>query len=89
MLVLSDGPILTPDLLAPQIRQAGIAATLGEGTLTGLRGRVDALEGQLLAETLARHDGNISRAARELGLSRLGLRNKMQRLGLERPEKVG
>jgi two-component system response regulator HupR/HoxA len=89
MLVLSDGPILTPDLLAPQIRQAGIAATLGVGTLTGLRGRVDALEGQLLAETLARHDGNISRAARELGLSRLGLRNKMQRLGLERPGKAG
>jgi two-component system response regulator HupR/HoxA len=89
MLVLSDGPILTPDLLAPQIRQAGIAATLGVGTLTGLRGPVDALEGQLLAETLARHDGNISRAARELGLSRLGLRNKMQRLGLERPGKAG
>jgi two-component system response regulator HupR/HoxA len=42
-----------------------------------------------MAETLARHDGNISRAARELGLSRLGLRNKMQRLGLERPGKAG
>ena len=88
MLVLSDGPILTPDLLAPQIRQAGIAAALGEDAATGLRGRVDALEGQLLAETLARHDGNISRAARELGLSRLGLRNKLQRLGLERPGKA-
>jgi two-component system response regulator HupR/HoxA len=89
MLVLSDGPILTPDLLAPQIRQAGIAAALAGGAATGLRGRVDALEGQLLAETLARYDGNISRAARELGLSRLGLRNKMQRLGLERPGKAG
>jgi len=89
MLVLSDGPILTPDPLAPQIRQAGIAAALAEGAATGLRGRVDALEGQLLAETLARHDGNISRAARELGLSRLGLRDKMQRLGLARPGKAG
>jgi two-component system, NtrC family, response regulator HupR/HoxA len=89
MLVLSDGPILTPDLLAPHIRQAGLATVLGEDAARGLRGRVDALEGQLLAETLARHGGNISRAARELGLSRLGLRNKMQRLGLERPGKAG
>jgi two-component system response regulator HupR/HoxA len=87
MLVLSDGPVLTPDLLAPQIRQAGPTRT---GTAEaddnpGLRGRVDALEVQLLRETLARHDGNISRAALELGLSRLGLRSKMQRLGVERP----
>ncbi|MHB0984090.1 MAG: sigma-54-dependent transcriptional regulator [Sulfuricella sp.] len=83
MLVLSDGPYLGAEQLAPPIRQAG--PTEGADENTGLRGQVDALEIKLLQETLARHRGNISRAAQELGLSRLGLRSKMQRLGVERP----
>ena len=87
MLVLSDGPVLTPDVLAPHIRQAGLAAVLDGGSPGGLRGRVDALESALLAETLERHRGNLSRTAEELGLSRLGLRKKMARLGVERPGK--
>jgi len=89
MLVLSDGPVLTPDLLAPHIRQAGLAEALEGATQPGLRGQVDALESRLLAETLARHNGNLSQTALELGLSRLGLRKKMQRLGLERPGRGG
>ena len=87
MLVLSDGPVLTPDLLAPHIRQSGLAEALEGGAQAGLRGRVDALESSLLADALARNNGNISKTARELGLSRLGLSKKMLRLGLERPEK--
>ncbi len=83
MLVLSDGQYLGAEQLAPAIRQAGPAERADENT--GLRGQVDALEIKLLQETLARHRGNISRAAQELGLSRLGLRSKMQRLGVERP----
>jgi two-component system response regulator HupR/HoxA len=91
MLVLSDGPSLGPELLAPHIRQAGLSQVLTrkENENTGLRGRVDALEVKLLHETLAQHNGNLSRAAQELGLSRLGLRNKMQRLGVERPARKG
>lgn len=52
------------------------------GAAAPLRHQVQALEAELLLQTLDRHAGNISRAARELGLSRLGLRSKMQRLGL-------
>lgn len=89
MLVLSDGPLLTPDLLAPQIRHAGLADALEGDIQPGLRGRVEALESHLLTEALARHAGNISQTAKELGLSRLGLRKKMQRLGLERPAQAG
>jgi two-component system response regulator HupR/HoxA len=87
MLVLSDGPYLGAEQLAPPIRQASPTRTGAGGAdeNTGLRGQVDALEIKLLQETLARHQGNISRAAQELGLSRLGLRSKMQRLGVERP----
>ncbi len=84
MLVLSDGPTLTPELLAPHIRQSGLAEAL-EQTTGGLRGRVDALEISLLVEALERNRGNLSKTARELGLSRLGLAKKMQRLGVERP----
>ena len=43
------------------------------------------MEIPLLQETLSRHNGNISRAARELGLSRLGLRNKLLRMGMLPP----
>jgi two-component system response regulator HupR/HoxA len=49
--------------------------TLGE--------RLDAIEAMVLRETLLRHRWNKTRAAKELGLSRVGLRGKMQRFGLE------
>jgi two-component system response regulator HupR/HoxA len=85
MLVLSDGNTLDGDALAPHIRHAGLADILIPGAGAGLRGQIDALETRLLDETLARHRGNVSRAAEELGLSRLGLRNKLARLGLNVP----
>jgi two-component system response regulator HupR/HoxA len=88
MLVLSDGATLGMEQLAPAIRRAGPAAAAAADETTGLRGQVDALESRLLQDTLARHRGNISRAAQELGLSRLGLRSKMQRLGVERPARA-
>ncbi len=49
-----------------------------------LRDRVEQLEIQAIQEALDRCGGNRTRAARALGLSRLGLRQKMRRLGLER-----
>jgi two-component system response regulator HupR/HoxA len=83
MLVLSDHVVLDSDRLSPRIRQASASRTTDDAA--GLRGQVDALESRMLAETLARHGGNVSRTAQELGLSRLGLRNKMLRLGVEKP----
>ena len=38
----------------------------------------------LMMEALDENDGNITRTARTLGLSRLGLRKKMQRYGLNK-----
>ena len=40
------------------------------------------MEARLLRETLIRHRWNKSRAADELGLSRVGLRSKLERYGL-------
>ncbi len=47
-----------------------------------LDSNVDQLERRLIREALARAGGNRSQAARLLGLSRNGLANKMQRLGI-------
>ena len=58
------------------------AAIPSTGTLTE---RLDVIEAMLLRETLLRQRWNKTRAAQELGLSRVGLRAKMQRFGLDKP----
>ncbi len=47
-----------------------------------LKERVEALEIYIVRAAIARHHGNKSRAAAELGLSRVGLRNKLERYGI-------
>lgn len=91
MLILADRDTLGPELLSPRIRAAdGRAPEPAEGPETGtggtLRARTEALEERVLRETLARHGWNKTRAAEELGLSRVGLRNKVERYGLIPPE---
>lgn len=85
MVALAEGPVVGPDLLSPRIRgQERPTAPSGGGRT--LREHVDALEARLIADSLGRHQGNISRVAAELGLSRVGLRAKLVRHGLERRE---
>jgi len=59
------------------------AALPATGTLAE---RLDAIEAMVLRETVLRHRWNKTRAAQELGLSRVGLRAKLQRFGLEPKE---
>jgi two-component system response regulator HupR/HoxA len=47
-----------------------------------LQERMDALEADVLMETIARCGWNKSLTARELGLSRVGLRAKLERYGI-------
>jgi two-component system response regulator HupR/HoxA len=49
-----------------------------------LKSRIEKLESRILQETLVRHRWNKTRAADDLGLSRVGLRSKMERYGLEK-----
>jgi two-component system response regulator HupR/HoxA len=86
MLALAAGPRLGAGLLSARVRAAlpHAAAARANGSRGTLRSRMEALEVQLLQDTLARHHGNKSRAASELGLSRVGLRAKLVRYGLER-----
>jgi two-component system response regulator HupR/HoxA len=90
MLALSDTPRLGADLLAPRILRTPavdqqedelLLLVGGEG---GLKERMDALEARVVKETMIRNRWNKSKAALELGLSRVGLRNKLVRYGLER-----
>lgn len=88
MLVTCQGKELSADLLSARVLRAAprnespYMENLAE--LSGsLKDRVEALEARILKESLIRHRWNKSRAANELGLSRVGLRNKLERYGLE------
>jgi len=86
---LGDHPTLGAELLSPHVLRAADQEleeelrelSTGEGPL---KERMDALETRLLKETLIRHRWNKTRAAKELGLSRVGLRGKLMRFGLEK-----
>jgi two-component system response regulator HupR/HoxA len=79
----SDRP-LAPDLLSARI--VSPRAPRPDAAGTTLKDRVEALEKVEIAETLAHCNGNISHAAERLGLSRVGLRAKMQRYQLRRSD---
>lgn len=89
MLVMSDGNYLGAELLTNRVLYAAPEEAAGAMTLLAEQGgslkeRIEMLEARILKETLIRHRWNKSRAAKELGLSRVGLRNKLERYGLER-----
>jgi two-component system, NtrC family, response regulator HupR/HoxA len=87
-LALHEGRELVPAAFSSRVlqgRAAGAADDLRaavprSGTLAE---RLDVIEAMVLRETLLRHRWNKTRAAAELGLSRVGLRAKLQRFGLE------
>lgn len=92
MLIFAQEPVLGADLISRHILQAdpgedGATRAL-EPILTRegpLKDRVELVEMRILRETLTRHKWNKSRAAAELGLSRVGLRAKIDRYGIEDP----
>jgi two-component system response regulator HupR/HoxA len=89
MLVLCQTDYLGSELVSPHILHAIPEESVADmAMLTGLDGslkeRVEALEARILKETLIRLRWNKTQAAKELGLSRVGLRNKMERYGLEK-----
>ena len=88
MVALSASDTLGPELLSPRLHTPAHghpAALLAEDAGT-LKTRMDQLERDVLQQTLDRWQWNKSQAARELGLSRVGLRAKLVRHGLEREE---
>ncbi len=92
MLALADRDELGPELLSPQVIQAPCEETQAHDLrlLAGLDGtlkeRMEQLEARVIKEMLVRHRWNKSRAANELGLSRVGLRSKLSRYGLDKTQ---
>jgi two-component system response regulator HupR/HoxA len=90
MLVMGEeGNELGADLLSRHILQADPVGREEEDLAElmpmdgSLKDRIGELEARIIKETLIRHRWNKSKAARELGLSRVGLRGKLERYGLE------
>ncbi|HMV53690.1 MAG TPA: sigma-54 dependent transcriptional regulator [Rhodocyclaceae bacterium] len=89
MLALSDGAVIGAEHLSTRVLHAAREEEERDlDVLTGIDGnlkdRMEALEARVLRETLIRHRWNKTRAAAELGLSRVGLRSKLSRYGLDK-----
>ncbi len=88
---LSRG-VIDLDGLSPEVRDSrpGVPEIIQDpmAHLEGrdLRSLVEELEVQVVRAVLDREKWNITRTASALGLSRLGLRKKIQRYGLQRPD---
>ncbi len=77
--ILSDGDLLGPQdfpLAEPRVEPRAEVMATAEAS------RLDAIEKSAIARALERHDNNISRAARALGLTRTSLYRRMEKYGL-------
>ena len=90
MLAMAETETLGAELLAPRVLQSPVggaqeeALSLLDSLDGGLKERMEQLEMRVIKEALARHRWNKSRVAQELGISRVGLRSKLARFGMER-----
>ena len=80
-----DTTHLSPEILATRLPDTPAAAATRKSRPAGqtLAGAVEQVERDFIREALANADGNISEAARMLGLTRRGLYLKLRRLGLD------
>jgi hydrogenase-4 transcriptional activator len=87
-----DGTLITPDHLSPELRRTSTPITAPPSVITPINAAASSppegvtladaladLERRMIAEAMRKHGGNISRAARELGLTRRGLYLKLER----------
>jgi Nif-specific regulatory protein len=77
--ILTEDDVIHGYNLPPSLQTSVLTGTVCK---TGLDAKLDAVEYEMLVESLKTHNGNISEAARELGLSRriMGLRMKKHNL---------
>jgi DNA-binding NtrC family response regulator len=86
-----DGTVITPDHLSPELKRTSgpispqstaLLAAIPSLENVTLADALAEVERRMIADALRRHGGNISRAARELGLTRRGLYLKLERHSL-------
>ena len=89
-----EGEPLSAEFFSPRVLRAAPEELEPEleklANLNGsLKEKVAQIEAQIIREALIRHRWNKTKVAEELGLSRVGLRQKMERFGLtEITEKI-
>ncbi len=81
--VALSGKRITVESLSERVRSAPTGPSFDWEVQRPLKDVVEEVEKVMIARELTRQDGNKTRAAEVLGLSRLGLRNKMQRYGID------
>ncbi|MCG8608798.1 sigma-54 dependent transcriptional regulator, partial [bacterium] len=85
--LVGDGALVQPEDLSRKISQIApnleLPNTLSANTL---RDALDSLEQHLIGEALKKYGWNKSEVARRLGISRLGLQKKIDRLGIRRQQ---
>ena len=90
-----DGTLITPEHLSPELKRTSAPVSTTTTNLAAygssaqqatenlsLPDAVEDLERRMIADSLRRHKGNISRAARELGITRRGLQLKLGRYAM-------
>ncbi|MCF6318344.1 MAG: sigma-54 dependent transcriptional regulator [Proteobacteria bacterium] len=93
MLVLGQQDYLGADIMSAHILHATPQESKNDmdyvvNAQGSLKQRMESLETILVKEVLIKNKWNQTKAAIELGLSRVGLRNKIERYGLEKNDKV-
>ena len=85
----APGDVVTPDQLSPELTglqapgsASGPSRPAGRRDVADLATAISQVERDLIQASLSRHAGNISRTARQLGLTRRGLYLKLKRLGI-------
>jgi transcriptional regulator with GAF, ATPase, and Fis domain len=78
----ADEELIRVDHLSEKIQCRPTSGNLALGLEGSLKDRIEALEISILTACLKKHEGNKTRVAKELGLSRNGLMKKMQRYEL-------
>ena len=78
----APGRLIDVEDLSPSVRGLEDQVARSDGSLQQMLTHIEQIA---LQDTLQRCEGNISRAARKLGLSRAGLQRKMKRYGMRKP----
>jgi hydrogenase-4 transcriptional activator len=95
-----NGSVITPEQLSPELRQMGVPTVPASVTVmtpatapsqvmlenVSLAEALEEVERRMITDSMRRHKGNISRAARELGLTRRGLYLKLERYQIRERE---
>jgi transcriptional regulator with PAS, ATPase and Fis domain len=83
VVLAGDAPTISEALLSPRIRQFKPDPEVATGDLDSLPAAVEALERKMIGAAMRRHNGNKTRAAEELKVSRRNLIRLVQKYDLE------